>query len=209
MISIGFCVWAYELGRAVDIIVSGLDAAERALGDDEQRVKAELVEIERHIDAGEIDASQLDQYGDFLHDPREIQYYAFETIEETVNEVRKAMIIALYHAWEKIAREVTQASEKADHAKLKEEMAKASITSSPEIDILKSLVNLLKHNNKKRALEVWEKRKDLFEVGYDPDAKLPDDHAASVRIERAHVDEFVKAVLASGPQHPGGLVITS
>lgn len=202
---LGFSVWAYDLQRSVEIIAKGLDAAERALRADDERVKAELAETERQMAAGEIAGVEVDADGGLIHDPREFHFYDFDTIYETVNEVRKAMLIALYHAWERSARSVTGLKGNASHEEIEKALRQAEIEIVPDLTLLRKLVNLLKHNSAQKARAVWDERRDVFESGYDPNLEFANDHAASVRIERFHMNAFMRAVLASGPKHPDRL----
>lgn len=202
MARLNFNAYAYDLESAVRIIRGGLDAAERALQEDEDRVTAEMDDNNRKIEAEEARAGEGRANGDPDYDPNEIYAYDFMTIESTQMEVRKSMMIALYHAWERVARNMTRKTgSKDNHAALEAAMAAEGITLVPELDQLRRLVNLVKHNSKEKMLQLWDVRKDLFYKGIDPEVHFPDDWSDAVRLDRDQIDGFYAAVMASGPSH--------
>ncbi|WP_242140475.1 hypothetical protein [Sphingomonas sp. TREG-RG-20F-R18-01] len=79
---LNFNPYAYDLESAVKIVRGGLDAAERALQEDEDRVKAEMAENDLKIASGEIPGYEIDEDGDLLFDPNEGYHYDFETIRK-------------------------------------------------------------------------------------------------------------------------------
>lgn len=93
-----FNPYAYDLAEAASLVRRGLEAAERAMREDEERVAAEMAENDRKIAAGEVEGPSFDSDGDLLNDPNEGYHYYFMAIESTQMEVRKSMMIALYHA---------------------------------------------------------------------------------------------------------------
>jgi hypothetical protein len=202
MARLNFNAYAYDLESAVRIIRGGLDAAERALQEDEDRVTADMNDNNRKIEDDEVRGGEVSSDGELDYDPNEIYAYDFMTIESTQMEVRKSMMIALYHAWERVARNMTRKTgSKDNHATLEAAMADEGITLVPELDQLRRLVNLVKHNSKEKMLHLWNVRKDLFYGGFDPEVHFPDDWSDTVRLDRDQIEGFYAAVLASGPSH--------
>lgn len=197
-----FNPYAYDLTEAVGLVRRGLEAAERAMREDEDRVAAEMAENERKIAAGEVEGPAFDADGDLVHDPNEGYHYDFMAIESTQMEVRKSMMIALYHAWERVVRKMTRlTSPKDNHTALEVALAKIGISVNPEVDNLRKLVNLVKHNSKEKMLKLWEVRPDLFYDGFEPEVHFPDDWSDTIRLRAEHLTGFFDAVIASGPTH--------
>lgn len=197
-----FNPYAYDLQSAVGLVRRGLEAAERAMRDEEERVAAEMAENNRKISAGDIEGPAFDQDGDLLYDPNEGYYYDFMEIESIQMEVRKSMMIALYHAWERVMRRMTKlTSSKDNHTALEAALAGMNIAVAPEVDQLRHLVNLVKHNSKEKVLKLWEVRPDLFYKGFEPDVHFPDDWSDTVRLNAEQITVFLDAVIASGPTH--------
>lgn len=194
-------MWASELRSAVDLIRRGLHAAEHALQEEEQHVKDAVDENNRRIEAGEVEGAVIDGEGDLVYDPNEEFAYEFMTIDDAVLEVRKSMMTALYHAWERVAREITGKNKPRDnHQKLEEALREKGIELHPELDHLRKLVNLAKHNSKEKAVSLWQDRRDLFYDNFDPEVHFPNDWAQTIRLNPNQVEGFFAAVVASGPQ---------
>ena len=197
-----FNPYAYDLETAVGLVRRGLQAAERAMQEDEERVAAEMAENNRRIAAGEVEGATFDSDGDLLNDPNEGYHYDFMDIESTQMEVRKSMMIALYHAWERVVRKLTRlTSSKHNHTELEAALAEMNILVTPEVDHLRRLVNLVKHNSKEKMLKLWEVRPDLFYRGFKPDEHFPDDWSDTVRLDNEQIADFFTAVIVSGPTH--------
>ena len=200
---LNFNAHAYDLESAVGIIRRGLDAALRALQEDEDRVKTEMADNDRRIAAGEAPGAELDEDGDLIFDPNECFHYDFMTIDDTVMEVKKSMMIALYHAWERVVRKMTgKTGPKDNHTVLQAALEGEGVKLTPELDHLRRLINLVKHNSKEKAVQLWSVRPDLFYRGFDPDQHFPDDWSESVRLSPDQIESFFAAVLASGPKQP-------
>ncbi len=90
---------------------------------------------------------------------------------------------------------------KDNHMALEAALAGEGITVAPEMDQLRRLINLVKHNSKEKMLQLWEVRKDLFYKDFDPEVHFPDDWSDTVRLNRDQIEVFFAAVLASGPPH--------
>lgn len=200
---LNFNVHAYDLESAVGIIRRGLDAAQRALREDEDRVKTEMADNNRKIAAGEAPGAKFDEDGDLISDPNESFYYDFMTIDDTVMEVRKSMMIALYHAWERVVRKMTGKTGSNDnHTVLQAALEAEGVTLTPELDQLRRLINLVKHNSREKSFQLWSVRPDLFYRGFDPDQHFSDDWSETVRLGPDQIEGFFAAVLASGPKQP-------
>jgi len=202
MPTLAFNVWASQLETAIRIIRRGLDAAERALNEETVRTIEEGNELDRKIARGEELGYQLDEDGDLAYDPHEHLHYEHMAIDETLHQVRKSMMVTLYHAWERTARDVTNRHGSRDnHAVLELALNKKGIILTPELEHLRRLVNLVKHNSKKKMLQLWEVRPDLFYDNFDPDEHFPNDWEQTIEISREQVESFFAAVVASGPTH--------
>lgn len=199
---LSFNVWTHQLETAIRIIRRGLDAAERALAEETERTIEEGKVLEREIAAGEKAGYQLDEDGDLAYDPYEDLHYEHMAIDETLQQVRKSMMVALYHAWERTARDLTDKHKPRDnHTVLEAALSKKGITLHPELEHLRRLTNLVKHSSKPKMLQLWEVRPDLFYHKFDPDEHFPNDWQQTVEISREQIEAFFAAVIASGPTH--------
>ncbi|MDE0878557.1 MAG: hypothetical protein OSB00_07810 [Sphingomonas bacterium] len=197
-----FNPYAYDLAEAVGLVRRGLEAAERAMREDEERVAAEMAENDRKIAAGEVEGPTFDSDGDLLNDPNEGYHYDFMAIKSTQMEVRKSMMIALYHAWERVVRKMTKlTTSKDNHRALATALGAMDIPVSPEVENLRRLVNLVKHNSKEKMLKLWEVRPDLFYRGFEPEVHFPDDWSDTIELSSEQMAVFFDAVIASGPTH--------
>ena len=199
MVKFSFNVFAYDLERAIRIIRRGLDAAERALHDEEEAVSRQIDDLKLRIENGQHPGYQVDNEFHVIDDPFEFHNYDLETIEETQIEVRKAMLLALYHAWERVARDMTGLKGNESHQVIKEAMIAQGIEQVNELDHLRKTVNLIKHNSEQKMRALWDVRRDLFINGFNPDMHFPHDWNDALRITSNHVTSFIDAVIASGP----------
>lgn len=117
--------------------------------------------------------------------------------EESVMDLRKAYVLAIYHHWERAARRWTRISDRAAHDKL----AKATRDLGYPIDIrleaVRDLVNTLKHNNVERAKQLFASWPEVLKA--DPAARPQLDWYSMVSLQDRHVHEACQIVRRSGP----------
>jgi len=203
MVKLSFNVYAYELDATLRVLRRGLDAAERGLAEEDRRVAAETAEIDQRIAAGAESGYRYDDDGDLDYDPHELLHYEETMIEETRQQVRKSLMVTLFHAWERIVRELTRKNKPTDNFEaVRVALQDQGIVVQSAVDELRKLANLVKHNSRQKARALWAVRPDLFYPFFDPDQHFPNDWEQAVRINAEQVDAFFAAVVASGPVHP-------
>lgn len=143
------------------------------------------------------------------------QSFAFEDqlhmIDETLDIMRKAHVIAVYHLWERIVRSWTKAPSGASHNKLVKLVEAKGVKVHPRMSAIRDLNNALKHNSEKYGPAVLDSWPELFSerfrsgigerlerVRADPDASKVDWHDV-ITIRPDQMAEILEAMHASGP----------
>lgn len=143
------------------------------------------------------------------------QTFAYENdiqmIDETLDMMRKAHVIALYHLWERIVRSWTRAPQGDRHDDLVRRVEAKGIAVDFRLTAVRDLNNALKHNSEiygPRLLTSWPEvftdkfrsriEDRLAKLRIDPTAAPIDWHDA-ITVTEDRMDEILEAVRMSGP----------
>lgn len=152
----------------------------------------------KHLEEGGEWIGERDEDGYRLWDQEQILDMQIEANNEALLALRKAFVIALYHYWERAIRVTVGGDDRADHAKLVTLAAAKGIVVRPELDAIRDLANLLKHDNARWGNALLQSWSGLFAPGFQPRPGRTDWYD-SVRITDDDVVRAFEAVVASGP----------
>lgn len=185
-------VYAAKLRESVAILQRGLNAAEAGMRVEEVREEGQLKQAIKNAVQKHRSSALLD---DKVQEVYDIHAIDFMDLEAMFIEVRKSMMVALYHTWERIAREITgKHGTRDNHEKLVCALREHGIELDPRIEHLRLLANLIKHSSKDKAEKLHAARPDLLYHNFDADIHFPNDWASTVRLSQEQTAEFFAVV---------------
>ncbi len=140
-------------------------------------------------------------YGDELSERR-------DDAEEALLTLRKAFTFLIYHQWERLAQHWGKLGKSPNHEDLVKAMKAAAVPlDEPGLEILRLLVNTLKHNSSKYGPPLYRARPDLFKAGFVPDEINPvtgtkltsNSWSDQIELSDANIDAFIEIVRNSAP----------
>ena len=128
--------------------------------------------------------------------------------EDSLQTLRRAFTFLIYHQWERTTQRWA-ISKSPNHEDLVKGANSANIPlDEPGLDLLRLLVNTLKHNSNKCGPDLHTRRPDLFDPNFNPKALNPItgnpwsviDWAERIVLSDANIEEFVRIVSGSVPR---------
>jgi hypothetical protein len=185
-----FRAWAHHFG--IERIRSSFRASITAMADGERQARAEY---EAYLQSGREDRVYADD-GVFIGSmSTELQFAAIEA-KFAAEVVRETFVTSTFHFWERSARLWT-GDHKARFPELEAKVRALGYPIHPELNLLNTLNNLLKHNNPKHGRDVFNVRAGMFHNGREP---IGGDWQSGLRLTNEDVEGFIVAVSASAPQ---------
>lgn len=185
----------YQDGVA-NLVVS-FDAAHSALQQRVAKAEADAAEYDRSIADGAEPYEERDEEGHLLYRQSDVLEYHIRDALDAAQTLRKAFAITIYHFWERNALRWIGKSQ-IDHKKLVKKVQQIGYPIDPEIDNLRLLVNLLKHNNVTWGTQLYDARPDLFSSLFTPSEKTVN-WESRVILQEHHIVEFMNTIAQSGP----------
>lgn len=173
-----------------------LKNASRAAAEHQRRVNAGTAVWEETTDEGE----HYD-YGAELGERR-------DEAEEALATLRKAFTFLIYHQWERTTRRWSS-SKSPDHKELVKAAKAANVPlDEPGLELMRLLVNTLKHNSAKCGPDLYARRSDLFQSSFNPSPLSvitgrplsAVDWAEGVVLSDADIEGFFETVSRSVPR---------
>lgn len=152
---------------------------------------------DRQVAAGADPQIDRDENGCVIYDHRDILIYQTTTAEEAKDALNKAIVIAMFHHWERSAREWTGLAN-GKFTTLWDQVLTHGYPLDPRLDDLQLVVNLLKHANMKHGIELVARRPQWFRRAFAPSNPRIEWYE-EVRLGDKDVDELFGIVAASGP----------
>ncbi len=127
--------------------------------------------------------------------------------QEALLTLRKAFSFLIYHQWERTSQRWASGKAPNHEALVKGAKAAGILLDEPGLELLRLLVNTLKHNSGKTGPELRALRPDLFEASFNPDELHPVtgkpwaviDWAEQIILTDANIEEFFGIVSRSVP----------
>jgi hypothetical protein len=198
-----------------DIFISKIDrleiafvAASAPFRAEIKLVEKEVLAVQKKVDAGEAtwrqptDDGDYDSYGEDLGERR-------DDALEALRILRAAFMFLIYHQWERLAQHWTKPGESPNHQDLVKAIRADGVPlDEPGLEILRLLVNTLKHNSSKYGPGLYNSRADMFKAGFDPNAINPINGkpyssiawADQIELTDEHIYEFIGIIRKSSPR---------
>lgn len=193
--------WTYQDG--IRNLRETFAAATEGVNQRLQAAYEALDEHDRQVAARGDPQIERDDDGCVIYDHRDTLIYQTTTAEEAKDALNKAIVIAIFHHWERSAREWTSLANGKFKTLCDEVLAKGYAI-DPRLDDLHLVVNLLKHANAKHGVELMERRPQWFRRTFAP-ASPRIEWYEEVSLGDADVDELFGIVAASGPDDRTGV----
>lgn len=190
-----FVGWIYQDG--VTHLRGTFESASEGIKHRAQEAYRAVDEYDVEIAAGAPRQVERTEEGDIISDYRDVLLYHTETAEDAMWALNKAFAIAMYHHWERSARDWTL-KEHGGFDKLVPAVEKCGYPISPKLATLNCVVNLLKHANPKDGVALYKERPDLFRRHFDTSSGRFEWYE-EVRLTDEHIAEFFDVLAASGP----------
>lgn len=170
-------------------------------------VDEKVAAFQRKVDAGEAVGgapTNDDDYGSYAEDLGEQREDALEALRT----LRQAFVFLIYHQWERLAQNWKPPGKSPNHEDLvNATKAEGVPIDEPGLEILRLLVNTLKHNSSKLGPDLYNRRPDFFKVGFDPNGTnsntgMPYNNITwvdQIELNDDHIDEFLGIIMKSLP----------
>jgi hypothetical protein len=148
----------WQFDRAIETLRRGYIEAIAALDRELDKVQTDLLEYEESVRNGAEPVGEWDEDGFVLWDQARMLQLEVETLDGARMALRKAIVIQLYHLWERSARQFTKGRQDDSHAKLVGRLAAIQCGVHDRLVAVQHLVNTLKHGSGKsgnRLAEAW------------------------------------------------------
>jgi hypothetical protein len=198
MAALNFNWWGFTLQDGLNVLSQCFTSARDALQHDIELAQEEAIGYQDSVAQAVIEPDiERDEDGSVIFDHADILQMHVERAEECAMGLRKAIVIAAYHHWERSARGWTQ-SEHGKHPKLVELTSAQGYPISVKLDAVRDLINLLKHASEKWGTDLVASWPEVFPADFQMSSKT--DWYESVRLTDNHVFEVLAILGASGPK---------
>lgn len=196
MVALSFNMLGFSYQQGVDWLETGFATSAPAMVELRAKLSRDLEAYEASVLAGGERIGEWED-GHRLWEQDQLFAIQMEDAEESLMDLRKAYVLAIYHHWERAARRWSRISTHAKHDKLVTATRDLGYPIDPRLEGVRDLVNTLKHNNAATASKLFLSWPDVLRA--DP-AKRPDmDWYSVVHLGDRHVHEVCEIVRASGP----------
>lgn len=201
---IGFNTFGYDLERGIDVLQDSLKTALNALEEKRRETDKEYDDYEAGVAAGTIEPEGEWEDGVRIWEKSQFYDLDMEMIAETVEAVRKAHVMGLYHHWERtIARWarredlISAAVAKPNHGHLRTALLGAGIVPHQRLDAIRDLNNALKHNSNDFGAKLMKSWPELLPPKLQGSPST--DWYQIITVTDADVRQIADALKQSGP----------
>lgn len=189
--------WGYTFQDGLNVLGQSFTSARDALRRDIELAQEEALGYQDSVAQGLREPDiERDEEGNVIVDHADVLQMHVERAEECAMGLRKAIVIAAYHHWERSARGWTQ-SENGNHPKLVELSLDQGYPIDAGLEGVRDLVNLLKHASVRWGDALLASWPALFPPNFQ---KTPNtDWYESVWLTDDHVFEVLSILADSGP----------
>lgn len=174
---------------------------------DIKSVERTAVDYQKRVDAGQAAWEETTDDGDHYDYGAELGERRDEA-EDALLTLRKAFTFLIYHQWERTSQRWANGKSPNHEDLVKGAKATDVPLDEPGLELLRLLVNTLKHNSNKSGPDLYALRADLFEPSFHPSTLHPVtgkpwtmiDWAERIVLTDANVEEFFRIVSCSVPR---------
>lgn len=149
------------------------------------------------VEAGGEWIGERDEDGETLWDQEQVLEFEVVALESAAMALRKALAIAIYHHWERMARIWTGAHPDHGHRELSQKSQSLGYPIDPRLEGVRCLVNLLKHDRITWAQKLHVLWPEIMPA--PPAAGRRAGWSETVRLREEHIWQILEVVSASGP----------
>lgn len=198
MVEFVFNLQGYFYQSGIKVLRQSYDTAEQALYTALENAQSDLSEYEKAQAAGAPFEGARDDDGYLIWSQDQVLEGTVDAAQEALDSLRRSFAISLYHTWERGARIWTGAPHDANHQRLVKGVEALGMAVDPDLDVLRLVANVLKHDNNRRGNELLAAAPDLLAgVQSSPPNRI--DWYEKVIISMGWMGRFFDAVAASGP----------
>ena len=183
VINFDFAGWQYE--QAIETLRIGFVEAISTLERQIAGKRDEIMHYEESVKNGGDPIGEWDEDGAMLWHQSQLLEFEATTLESACMSLRKAMVMQLYHLWEREVRVAVKGKSSDDHKALVAKLAEAGCIVHSQLDAVQHLVNTLKHGSGRSGNKLLSSWPELvittirFSDWYERIA-LSDDHVGKV-----------------------------
>ncbi|WP_292899888.1 hypothetical protein [Nitratireductor sp.] len=187
----------YQFTHGIRMLKKGYTAARDSLEAEIKGTQAKAAAYQEHLANGGERICEYDADGYLLWEQSQVYDIEIEDARKAIFEIRKALVIALYHHWEHSA--ASWKGSDASHGKLAEFCIEEGYGPSPDLSAVQYLVNYLKHGSNSRT--DWLKR-----LRNEYPCFLTQLPGNELRLSEVDLDRVAAAIEATGPSSPAIIV---
>jgi len=201
MAKLDFNLWGYSFQEGLKRLQASFELASATLAAEVTRARAELADYEARVavDPSEWEG-EVEPDGSVLWHQAQVLELNIEKAAEGLMVLRKAMVIAAYHQWERSARRWGSVDPRASHKVMSAATSAKGYPVHPRLEAVTALANTLKHDggiNGPTLLALWP---DVFTPLFSPRAPPHiTDWFDAVTLADDQVLEAFAIIAASGP----------
>lgn len=200
MVNLRVNMQAVFFASGLDVIEQGYNAAVSGIGREINRRKVAYSDYLRSLESGIPPTEERDEDGNLIWSLDQFLEAEIEIAEEALKSFRNAYAVAIYHHWERSALQWT-AKKSERHDKLVQLVRAMGYPIAERLNAVRDLVNLLKHNNSRWGIELYESWRDVFPDNF----RVPEDGALqtswydAVALNADHINLILETIRKSGP----------
>lgn len=196
MVALNFNMLGFSYQQGIGYLEDGFVTSTAALAERRAQLDRDLQAYEALVEAGGERIGEWED-GHRVWEQDQLIGLRIDDAEESVMDLRKAYVLALYHHWERAARRWTRISVWSSHDKLAAATRGLGYPIDRRLEAVRDLVNTLKHNSAERATQLFASWPDVLKA--NPAERPGLDWYSMVSLDDRHVREACEIVRRSGP----------
>lgn len=218
LVALRFNLLGHDFEHGLMILSDSLLAATDALKSKSAQIANNYQKYEARLAAGEPPEGEWDEDGVKIWERSEFFRFDLELINEALNTLRKAYVIAVFHHWERVIRRLTGLSGHETFDRLVESAAARGQPIHARLTLVSDLNNTLKHDSMRAGPKLLKSWPGVFPPGYADrlakreaaaaaraaqglgDGGMHYDWHDAVQLSQEHMDEVFAIVRESGPR---------
>jgi hypothetical protein len=185
---------AYTYSEGLKAIGLMYHAARGALSEQRTDLDAMAREYDRHTESGGTPIGEWDEEGNRLWDQEDHYRLQQLVIDDAMEELKAATVIAIYHHWERSIPFSSDSTQRR-HDELKKDAHAQNIALHPDIDALCFCANYFKHGSVKWLKKLVDRWPDRFHASHIEGESLA--WHRRLTFESAEIEWFVRIAEAS------------
>lgn len=135
-------------------------------------IETENLVFQRKVDAGAAQWEEVMEDGYYYSHADDLSERHYDALD-SLNTLRHAFIVLTYHSWERSMLRLARPNKRNHEDLIKDAETLGFSLNTLALENLKNLVNVIKHNSKGSGPKLYNMRRDLFALKFDPFANHP------------------------------------